>query len=282
VISYEIADHTLTEGPHAGRQAIIVEPKTQVFRFLDLPSELRAAIYDYVFPKGVEIQIIEKNKSGTTSRLKRQNGLKSANTREEATGGRKGGATLCTTLRWQRPSGLNLLRVSKQLFKETVSVAYGNGILICQDNYLKTFLGELGSMRKYVKNIRICAGIERWDRHAKLRRSLVCLSEVGAGLRSLTFDHELVCAEPMYHHSKPTDFADEDPTSMFATVLEAFVDWCVEYGLELDDILPRIRIRHQKCTYCNTGCHPAHCEFQTLLCQSSCGGPWMSIADSWR
>jgi hypothetical protein len=211
-----------------------MKPKTKAFPFMRLPVELRAEIYDYVFPKGQEIKIAEKNRAGIKTRLKRQQGLKSTNTKTE------GGATLSTHIRWQRPSGLSLLHVSKQILNEAAPVAYGNAVLLCPDNYITRFLKELGSMRKHLKNVRITESGTHVGSHDHIRQSLVGFVDA-ENVRSISFDHAIICGHDLDLAFRP-EYDMSRMTRLFANALWLMVKKLVAGGQTLDAVVEKVRI----------------------------------------
>jgi hypothetical protein len=239
-----------------------MKPKTKAFPFMRLPVELRAEIYDYVFPRGEEIKVVEKSRVGIKTRLRRQEGLKAANTKAER------GSTLTTNIRWQRPSGLSLLHVSKQILNEAAPVAYGNPVLVCPQHYVGTFLKEVGSMRKHLKYLRLSAGSgpDVFHRFDHLRANLHNLGDA-LDLRSLTLDHELVCAQ---EGNRPSDEqkAVDYCTKMLAHALWPTVKTLSAQKGQIDHVLQLVRIQHPQCRCKVT---PNTCPILGLPCQFHCG-----------
>lgn len=163
----------------------MLEPTAGGFRLMDLPPEIRNLIYSFmVEADDCKVRI-------TTSK-------KVHEPRRPALGGGKWDAG---SKRRVAPSALysTILRTSKQVLREAAPILYGtNHFSFNGFGTLQIFLDRIGSMRKYLRFIRMdTSGFQR----SKVRTSLNMLKDA-TDLRMLSFDHENLCLDkvPYYFH----------------------------------------------------------------------------------
>lgn len=101
----------------------------------------------------------------------------------------------------QPPSEHSLLRVSKQIFQETVTVAYGANTFELDDMKLAAiFFKGLGSMRQYLGALHFTgnAFYSARSTYTRLRNmhSVFSLLKDAKALRTFTFAHQSVCHKP--------------------------------------------------------------------------------------
>ena len=176
----------MTEGAFRGRHALILEPTTG-FRLLDLPPEIRANIFSLLLEENKPIRIEAFKLKGKDRRAVRES-FESKHTR------------LHKNLQWDDskgkwldlpPSAYSLVRVSKHVSREVLPIAFGkNKFEFARTAELNIFLESIGSMRKYLRHIRLpdnrayTAG-----RGAITFRNLLPAMD----LRSIVINHTTIC-----------------------------------------------------------------------------------------
>ena len=148
----------LTDGPHAGHQAILIKP-SKAFPFQDLPKEVRTRVYGVYFAPGniVNGDIVLEGK--------RKNESQALYAKSYANGSK---------------NRVALLAVSKEIYEEAVQVFYAHTMKVESTTTLLDFLGELpGSVRPRLQSVVIKSWVKTTSRNA-----MNFLAESG-GLRSL-------------------------------------------------------------------------------------------------
>lgn len=187
----------------------MLEPVSK-FRFMDLPPEIRINIYSLLLEEEKPIKILTTKVTHEPRRPVR------SSFRSDPHPGLKWDRN---THKWidQLPSAHAILRVSKQIFHETVTIAYGNNRFVLDDFAdVKTFLDQIDSTRIYLRHLHI-TGAYAFPHNgtAGALRSLKGCTD----LRTLSINHTNVCQDnpPGWIRSK----APEKLASDCATFLRA-------------------------------------------------------------
>ncbi|KAK5175849.1 uncharacterized protein LTR77_000989 [Saxophila tyrrhenica] len=146
---FSLVPLVITQGPYRGRHVLMLEPEKGV-SFLDFPPEIRNMIFSYLLEEDAPIQMSTARRTNEARRAVRSDW--------NARNGRNKGLKWNTTTRaWDNkpPSALALLRANKQIHSETAPMVYANEFEFQNFSNLQVFLESLGSMRRFLRNIRI-------------------------------------------------------------------------------------------------------------------------------
>ncbi|KAK0961134.1 hypothetical protein LTR91_005992 [Friedmanniomyces endolithicus] len=158
----------LREGPFKDHKVLVLEPFTQTFRFLDLPPEIRTMVYGMML-KGTTATVIvstykpnhrPRRPCGVTFRDKLQHG----------------------EYDWDPRSFTSLFRVNKLILAEAASVFYSNTFDFESTKAMHLFLETIGSMRPYLRSLRL-TGVHAYD--DRVRRAIFGLLESAKDLRTI-------------------------------------------------------------------------------------------------
>ncbi|KAK0883848.1 hypothetical protein LTR87_002326 [Friedmanniomyces endolithicus] len=167
----------LREGPFKDHKVLVLEPFTQTFRFLDLPPEIRTMVYGMML-KGTTATVIvstykpnhrPRRPCGVTFRDKLQHGEYDWD------------PVTCNWLGMER-SFTSLFRVNKLILAEAASVFYSNTFDFESTKAMHLFLETIGSMRPYLRSLRL-TGVHAYD--DRVRRAIFGLLESAKDLRTI-------------------------------------------------------------------------------------------------
>lgn len=245
----------LTDGSHKGARVLLLEPvevePVEVFRFLDLPSEIRNMIYSELFTETEPILISSITVVYVGKRPVRsgfEHGVK-----------HKGLEWDRKNKKWlgQPPSAFALLRTCKQILKEAASVAYGdNSFSFDFSDGLKLFLQATGSMRQYLREIHVSDLT-----FSRCNKNMFCRQLKDAkNLQTITLDMDLLCDEQ-------TGYWFAYTPEIMANILFPLVKDLHEYRIGSDlatNALDIIKVDGEKCQFCRTG--------KSIRGEQGCGG----------
>ena len=189
----------MTTGPLADHPLLVLEPVAP-FRFMDLPTEIRAMIFGYVFgnEETTYISSPDQTKRGrrrgfippwaqNTIRPYRYKGygLRQIYTRRD-----RGKDMVKLNIR--RPSKLSLLQVSKQFFQEAAPVAYNRKFTFENGTAVQHFLETIGSMRRHLKVIDL---VSEYGWYVDISKASVDLLKDACDLRKVIISHRKFCAD---------------------------------------------------------------------------------------
>ncbi|KAK0276083.1 hypothetical protein LTR35_003626 [Friedmanniomyces endolithicus] len=167
----------LREGPFKDHKVLVLEPFTQTFRFLDLPPEIRTMVYGTLL-------------KGTTATVNVSTYKPNHRPRRPC----------CVTFRDKLPHGdydwdpvtckwlgmerssTSLFRVNKLILGEAASVFYSNTFDFDSTKSMHLFLETIGSMRLYLRSLRL-TGVHAYD--DRVRRAIFGLLESAKDLRTI-------------------------------------------------------------------------------------------------
>ena len=142
---------------------------------MDLPAELRQTVYRHVFPKDTI------SEAKTLKHLPRQVGVFSFSNKLLDRG-------VQTNIFVHRATNIDLLRVSKQIYKEVAPILYESHTFeFPNDSVMKKFLRLVGPMTANITQIVIKAS--SWPMNSKALRKLSGAS----ALRSVVVEHGILC-----------------------------------------------------------------------------------------
>lgn len=188
----------ITEGALKGHHVFVVQPvtsqgKTKVFRFLDLPAEIRTMIYGHIFEESGEIRMATYKPPRQPRRSVRWS-FHSGQYRSKGHG----------DLQWDRdqgkwlnqePSALTVLGVCKLVFQEAAPMVYGsNTFLFHRVLDADVFLGRIGRMRRHLRTIKFQGSAYGMGKITSVFNKLKDAKQ----LRTITFPHSGVCGA--YYH----------------------------------------------------------------------------------
>ncbi|KAK1807760.1 hypothetical protein LTR12_017892 [Friedmanniomyces endolithicus] len=167
----------IREGPFKDHKVLVLDPFTQSFRFLELPPEIRTMVY-VIKLKGtiatVNVSTYKPNHRprrpcSVTFRDKFQHGEYDWD------------PVTCEWLGMER-SFTSLFRVNKLILAEAASVFYSNTFNFESTKAMLLFLETIGSMRPYLRHLRL-EGVHAYD--DRVRRAIFGLLESAKDLRTI-------------------------------------------------------------------------------------------------
>lgn len=159
----------------------MLQPQSGFFRFMEFPPEIRTMVYACLFESDDQMRIITRKRVNQPRRpLPATKVVK-----------RKGNRVTVEDTTRILPTGLHLLRTSKQILREAAPVLYGDNKFSFDDLAdMKVFLDTIGSMRPYLRSLQVDHN-GYWRSKA---RSTFALIKDATNLRSLTLYHADVCS----------------------------------------------------------------------------------------
>lgn len=198
----------ITEGSLKGHHVLVVQsvaPKKnpKVFRFLDLPAEIRTIIYGHLFNETGEIRI-DSHKPPRQPRRAVRSTFRT---------GYRCGSRAKENLKWdrvngkwlgQKPSALTILGVNKLIFQEAGAIMYGdNTFTFTRASEAQIFLGGIGHMRTLLRTVRF-RGIVGMKDMASVFNKLKDAKQ----LRTIEIAHESLCGAYYYGSRYPRPRVD--------------------------------------------------------------------------
>jgi hypothetical protein len=183
---------TMTEGPLKDRRMILLEP-INVFRFMDLPPEMRNRVYGYLLESVVDLVLVISRPYSPQRRVVNRSvtlqdypiGIKNYRgfAREDP-----------AVSKWYPEPLFNvgLLRVSKQVYAEAAPILYGsNTFSFNHATAIKATLLAMDRGRAFLRNVNL-----RYRGYAQipLKSSQHLLKNAAKTLRSFTVHHTCACA----------------------------------------------------------------------------------------
>ena len=197
------------QGPYDGHHALILMEARMIFRFMDLPAEIRNMIYVNLL---VEDEPIIMSTTCALNELERPCRVTYKNAK-----GHEGLTYNKQTKRYmnQPPSALAVLRLNKQVFEEAGALVYASNRSQFSHLFdLKIFVQRVGTMRSHIRHITITG---HWAFYKTNARSAFFSLRDATGLRSLTFNHIMICGDTKNH------LADGLPPSEFAEHIKTMI-----------------------------------------------------------
>lgn len=184
-------------------------PLTGGFHFLDLPPELRKMVYGLLLIESDRKITMYTHKPVGQPRRPVRDSFRSNRRHKGLQWDKITGKWLASL-----PSTSGVLCINKQIYSETVPIAYGaNKFEFSKVLDLEVFLTAIGRMRKYLRHVSLD------DRHflrSKVRSIMSQLLE-SKSLRSITFNHLMFCDRSTW-----SAWSRHRNT----TTMESFVDLC--------------------------------------------------------
>ncbi|KAK0347981.1 hypothetical protein LTR91_001866 [Friedmanniomyces endolithicus] len=239
----------LGEGRFKDCRIFLLRPYTKVFRFLDLPPEIRTMVYDLMLPNATSTISMSTYKPHHKPRR-----------------------PCCTTfldkrlhapLEWDPTIGkwidqplstaASLFRVNKLIHKEMTSIWYSTYTLeFFMLKEMRVFLETIGTMRQYLRSVGVTYG-QRYD--SRMRRVVFALLEGAQNLRTIYLPHAMICGTGTLASSVGSLMVDS--RSLLETIHAA-----QRAGREGADPLSlfKVEYRYQMCAECvSTPPRPTQC-----------------------
>ncbi|KAF2165070.1 hypothetical protein M409DRAFT_24456 [Zasmidium cellare ATCC 36951] len=184
--AFKLKPLTVADGPLKGRHVIMLEPINDFFRFMDFPPEIRNIVYDMLFQEAEDIEIVTFKSKFSGQRAVRRGFKRQSKHPGDTWNPQK------SNWEHQTPSVHSLLKTCQQIKEEAAPVAYGsnrfsfNGL-----PELKAFLSGIGTMRQFLRQIRLVYG----SYHHTVAATTFHKLKDAKDLQSVTFPHDMVCGD---------------------------------------------------------------------------------------
>lgn len=210
------------------------------FPFMELPPEIRNNIYSHLLAEDQPV------KMWTTKVTRKPRRPVRRGFRDRIS--HSGFKWDVDTHKWsnQLPSAHSILRVNKQIFRETVTIAYGDNRFDFHDLAdLKVFLDHIDGMRPYVRHIHIESA---WAFPHNNSRAALRLLKDATALHTLSFLHINVCQDSSQRWQNVT--SPQKLVSDCAMALRAL--YRAHKGSKSEiDVRNIIKVVFERCRECN-------------------------------